>query len=244
MSWESKVRGTRARFGAQAEPFAEHFPRSRAPWKGRRETRCPYLSRSGHVVLAELLPSPQQAAGKLPPVWLRTRVTKCPGRGAGALLGACWPQLKGEAGSVGGVSPGVGPSPESRGLSVVNLHLMPGAARLVSASVERRSWLAAGRCQWVLVRLHGEWADILWGGFYRWLCCRAMPCPHCLKGTESSDRFFSSGFFWQVRGEEIGGTAGASSGSPCCQGVAFDLAAVHAKVFAKGLEIKKRKRRQ
>lgn len=128
--------------------------------------------------------------------------------------------------------------------AVVNLHLMPGAARLVSASVERRSWLAAGRCQWVLVRLHGEWADILWGGFYRWLCCRAMPCPHCLKGTESSERFFSSGFFWQVRGEEIGGTAGASSGSPCCQGVAFDLAAVHAKVFAKGLEIKKRKRRQ
>lgn len=163
MSWESKVRRTRARFGAQAEPFAEHFPRSRAPWKGRREMRCPYLSRSGHVVLAELLPSPQESAGKLPPVRPKPRVVKWPGRGAGALLGARRPQLKGEAGSVGGVSLGVGPSPESRDLSVVNLCLIPGAARLVSASVERRSWLAAGRCQWALVRLHREWADVLPG---------------------------------------------------------------------------------
>lgn len=127
---------------------------------------------------------------------------------------------------------------------MVNLHLMPGAARLVGASVERRSWLAVGRCQWALVRLHREWADILPRGFYQWLCCWAMPCPPCLKGTESSELFFSSGCFQQERREEIGGTAGASSGSPCCQGVVFDLAVVHAKVFAKGLEIKKRKRRQ
>lgn len=34
-----------------------------------------------------------------------------------------------------------------------------------------------------------------------------------------------------------------SSGSPCCQGVALDLATIHAKVFEKGLKIKKKKKK-
>ena len=65
--------------------------------------RCPYFSRSGHVVSAELLLSLQQAGGKLPPVWPKPRVAKWPSCGAGALLGTRWPQLKQEAGSVEGV---------------------------------------------------------------------------------------------------------------------------------------------
>lgn len=104
MSWGSKVRGKRARSrGVQAEPFAEYFPKSWAPQKGRQEMCCPYFSRSGHGVLAEPLLSLQQAGGKLPPIWPKSRVAKWPSRGAGALLGTCWPQPKGEAGSVEGV---------------------------------------------------------------------------------------------------------------------------------------------
>lgn len=37
MSWESKVRGTRARFGAQAEPFCRAFPQEQGTLE--RQTR-------------------------------------------------------------------------------------------------------------------------------------------------------------------------------------------------------------
>lgn len=152
------------------------------------------------------------------------------------LLVALWPQLQGG-------SPGVGPLPEGGERWLICM----GCRTLRStASVERRSWMVAGRCQWASVTVHGEWAEVLWGGLYWWLCLRAMPCRPCLKGTENSVRFFSSscGWFGQVWREEIHSSAGASSGSPSCQGVAFDLAAVRTKVFAKGLKIKKKKEKK
>lgn len=99
MSSGSKGRGKRVRSRvAQAEAFAESFPKSRAAGKGRREVHRPYFSRSGHVVLAELLLSLQKPGGKVLPVWPIPRVANWPSRGAGVLLGTCQPQLKGEAG--------------------------------------------------------------------------------------------------------------------------------------------------
>lgn len=55
----------------------------------------------------------------------------------------------------------------------------------------------------------------------------ALPSVHALPSLPERHRqlgkIFSSGWFWQVwREEAICGSAWASSGSSCCQGVAFD----------------------
>lgn len=73
----------------------------------------------------------------------------------------------------------------------------------------------------------------------------ALPSGRALPSLpeESSERVFSSACFHQVWREEIRGTTQASSASPCCQGVAFVLSAVHPTVFAKGLKIKKEKKK-
>ena len=114
----------------------------------------------------------------------------------------------------------------------------------MAGAEELRSCRAAGRCQRAAVALHGE-RGVGRNPSGRLLSVAlpsVMPCPPCLKGTESSARLLCSGCFQQVWREEIRGTTGASSGTPGCQEVVFDPAAVQPNVSAKRLNIKKGKK--